>query len=154
MVVSKKNLFFVHVLKANDEKSRILSRNRIQIRKSLVQICGPGSGSASAPKCHGSTILRYRDLLVRDHLRDLRPLPVHILIFSYFFNICICIFFSSSFSFPQASRSKLEKEIEEHKEMFEQELIEIEKRLKDRCVLLNLFFSIFLSVVYRNVQKV
>jgi hypothetical protein len=51
----------------------------------------------------------------------------------------------------QASRSKLEKEIEEHKEMFEQELIEIEKRLKDRCVNISNFFlfNLFVSCLQK-----
>ncbi len=42
----EKNLFFVRILKATDEKSRI----QIRTRKSVERIFGSGS----VPKCHGS----------------------------------------------------------------------------------------------------
>jgi hypothetical protein len=47
----KKNLFFVGILKVNDEK------RRIRINKSEAWI--PGSGSGSTPKCHGSATLVF-----------------------------------------------------------------------------------------------
>jgi hypothetical protein len=51
---NKQKLFFVGILSAIDEKSRI--RIRIRIRKSVVHICG----SRTVPKCHGSTTLTGR----------------------------------------------------------------------------------------------
>jgi hypothetical protein len=46
-------LFFVGILSATDEKSRICIRRRIRIRESVVRIRGPGF----VPKCHGSITL-------------------------------------------------------------------------------------------------
>ncbi len=56
-------LFFVGILSATDEKSRI------RIRKSVVRIRGPGFGSV--PKCHGSTTLLVKR--VWSELFHLRP---------------------------------------------------------------------------------
>jgi hypothetical protein len=46
-----KKIFFVDILKATGEKSRI--RIRIRIRMSVVRILGSGS----VPKCYGSTTM-------------------------------------------------------------------------------------------------
>jgi hypothetical protein len=59
-----KNLFFVGILSATDEKSRIRTRNRS--RKPVVRI----RGSRSVPKCHGSTTLDFSFAKFRSHLVD------------------------------------------------------------------------------------
>jgi hypothetical protein len=56
----EKNLFFVGILSATDEESRI------RIRMSVVRILGSGS----VPKCHGSTtlVLRQHSILLHQEL--------------------------------------------------------------------------------------
>jgi hypothetical protein len=51
-----KNLFFVGILKVNDEN------RRIRIHWSEAWIRGSASGSRSTPKCHGSATLLKRYL--------------------------------------------------------------------------------------------
>jgi hypothetical protein len=56
IIKQKNNLFFVGVLRFNDENSRIRIRIRIRIHYSESWICGSGS----TPKCHGSATLGGR----------------------------------------------------------------------------------------------
>jgi hypothetical protein len=67
------NLFFVCILSATDEKSRI--RSWIRICKSVVRTRGSGSGSV--PKCHGSITLAFNALTVIDSRRN----PIYMLFF-------------------------------------------------------------------------
>ena len=47
----------------------------------------------------------------------------------------------------QATKERLEKEIEERKEIFEQELVQIETNIKDRCG------SVWYDVVFTDCAK-